>query len=240
MIVLFLLNMGTAPCLFLRNTCPEAIFFALPLGVALLLLGGSWIYRRCGIMPMLLPRCPHCSAQERFMPADRFGERWKIICATCRGAFVYWTSRPPLEYRPAQLAEVQVGFPYIFGPTRVTWRGTSTEGRLPELTGASYTVELRSSQGSFPASTIAGALRGPRVVVQTEEETSVSCEAVRVQIRPEVVHVTVEESDCALANARATLRAREWLETLERVYGPLRIRLDEQWRGLGDFLMFGG
>ncbi|MCW5868907.1 MAG: hypothetical protein KIS61_16710 [Candidatus Eremiobacteraeota bacterium] len=239
LIVLLLLNLGTAPSLLVRNTYPQAVFIGLPLGIALLLFGGSWIYRRCGILPMLLPRCPHCYARERFMPADRFGERWKIVCANCRGAFVYWTSRPPLEYRPAELAEVQVGFPYIFGPTRVTWRGIPTEGRQPELTGESYTVELRTNQGPFPVSTIAGALKGPRVVVHAEEETSVSFDAVLVQLRPEVVYVTVKESDCALANARATLRAREWLETLEKVYGPLRIRLDEHWRGLGDFLMFG-
>ncbi len=59
------------------------------------------------------------------------GARWRMICTSCRGAFVYWTSPPPQEYSPGLLTEVQVDFPFQIGLTRKVWSGTPTIDELP-------------------------------------------------------------------------------------------------------------
>lgn len=241
LIVILLLNLGTGPSLLLARIYPNAIFFGLPLGIVLVLWGGSWIYRRFGFMPMYLPRCPHCSEQERFVPADRHGARSRMVCGSCRGAFVYWTSAPPPEYRPGPLAEVQVRFPYLFGPTKLTWAGAESLARQPELTGQSYSLELRLKKGSFPVTRIANRLLEPGFKkMQTADGISVATPTIRVFLREKDIDFEVDETDCAVANAVTTLQVRVWLEGLLRDYGPIRVRLEDEWRDLGQFLMFGG
>ena len=239
LIVMFLFYLGSGPALLLRHSHPEACLLGVPVGLVLVLIGGSWIYRRWGIMPMLLPRCPHCFARQRFQPADNFGDRWRMVCADCKGAFVYWTSRPPREYRPGPLAEVQVGFPYLLGPTRKTWSGAATITRPPELTGRTCSAELRSTRGLLPVDKIASAIVGPAERVRTEDEVTINSANARVRIRPEAVHIDIDESDCAVTNALTMLQCRGWLEALRQNFSPLQIRLDERWLDLEKFLVFG-
>lgn len=221
-IILFIL--GTGPSLLLRQSHPEASFLSAPLGLVLLLLGGSWIYRRFGILPMLLPRCPHCLAREEFVPVDRRGARWRMICASCRGAFVYWTSPPSPEYSAGPLTEVQVVFPYQVGLTREIWSGAATVDRPPERTGRSYSAEMNSSRGPIAIKKIASVLVGPARVVRTEEEITVSASIVYARVRPETIRIEVDESDCALTNALAALQLRGWLHALQKDFGPMSIR----------------
>lgn len=239
LIVILLFNLGSGPALLLRHSHPGACLLGVPLGLVLVLWGGSWIYRRLGIIPMLLPRCPHCFARKRFMPADNYGARWRMVCADCRGAFVYWTARPPSEYHPGPLSEVQVRFPYLLGPTQKTWSGAATVERSPELTGRIISAELRSSHGLLPVKEIATALPGPAEIVPTDEEIIVKSAGVRVRIRAESIDMDVNEFDCAVSNALAALQCRGWLEALRKNSSSLQIRLDERWRDLGEFLVFG-
>lgn len=240
MIVLVLLNLGTAPCLLLKHLFPEAILLGFPLGIVFVLWGGSWLYRRLKLRPMLLPRCPHCRAQEKFLPVDLLGSRWRMICCNCRGAFIYWTSTPPLEYRPGALAEVQVGFPYLFGPTRVTWPGDSSLERLPELTGESAVMQLRSNHKAFHVREIAPALTGDGCkLLQTDLGIAVKSQTAQIRLQADGIEIEMFESDCAIAKAQSTLRVRGWLEALNQSYGPIRANFEGQWRDLAELLESG-
>lgn len=94
----------------------EYLWLGVPIGLLCWLVVGSFVYVRFQLLPIFLPRCPHCHARDGWLRRGQFGKfSYPVACLQCARVVECWFgNRVPPEHQNEFLA-LRFLWPYQLG-----------------------------------------------------------------------------------------------------------------------------
>ncbi len=114
-------------------TFVQLAFSGAGLGAVLYLFLTPPIYRRCRMLPLFLPKCPHCEVRPvRYGLQEIRWPRMVVICAGCNEKTELWWQSPATERPSGTMPSLLLCWPQSIGRWRLIARGGDGNARPPD------------------------------------------------------------------------------------------------------------